>query len=383
MLHLFDLLHPVIAFDSANYHMAAAKIYRETATLSFLDGVRFNAQPHLSVLLYLRHWLLWDEDFAAKLVNLEFELILLLTLVYAAREVRWRDGWILGVLFLAAMPALAGIASVEYAELSVAAFAAAGCAVLFHQVRRAGPPGHSRLWVIAGVLFGLAAAAKHTGAALFACAIVGYVAARVLSRSLKAECFRSVGVLGLAGFLPVSIWWARSWIYTGTPFYPFWQTLHYPEGPAPPYDLGAVYRVDHSLGGIAQTFFGLVRGSKDAFQDPAAFGIALSLLLVVAASAPPGFREHTARRATRARRRSCFGRRGLPAVLERHRAALPIRDSAAVHRGDRVSILSSNDWVSPTTCDRPDNAVDRRDIAQRSRHEFYKQHAVAAAGEPR
>ena len=234
-----------------------------------------------------------------KLVNLEFELILLLTLVYAAREVRWRDGWILGVLFLAAMPALAGIASVEYAELSVAAFAAAGCAVLFHQVRRAGPPGHSRLWVIAGVLFGLAAAAKHTGAALFACAIVGYVAARVLSRSLKAECFRSVGVLGLAGFLPVSIWWARSWIYTGTPFYPFWQTLHYPEGPAPPYDLGAVYRVDHSLGGIAQTFFDLVRGSKDAFQNPAAFGIALSLLLVVAASAPPGFREHTARRATR------------------------------------------------------------------------------------
>ena len=299
VLHLFDLLHPVIAFDSANYHMAAAKIYRETATLSFLDGVRFNAQPHLSVLLYLRHWLLWDEDFAAKLVNLEFELILLLTLVYAAREVRWRDGWILGVLFLAAMPALAGIASVEYAELSVAAFAAAGCAVLFHQVRRAGPPGHSRLWVIAGVLFGLAAAAKHTGAALFACAIVGYVAARVLSRSLKAECFRSVGVLGLAGFLPVSIWWARSWIYTGTPFYPFWQTLHYPEGPAPPYDLGAVYRVDHSLGGIAQTFFGLVRGSKDAFQDPAAFGIALPLLLVVAASALPGFREHTARRATR------------------------------------------------------------------------------------
>ena len=153
--------------------------------------------------------------------------------------------------------------------------------------------------MIAGVLFGLAAAAKHTGAALFACAIVGYVAARVLSRSLKAECFRSVGVLGLAGFLPVSIWWARSWIYTGTPFYPFWQTLHYPEGPAPPYDLGAVYRVDHSLGGIAQTFFGLVRGSKDAFQDPAAFGIALSLLLVVAASALPGFREHTARRATR------------------------------------------------------------------------------------
>ena len=299
VLHLFDLLHPVIAFDSANYHMAAAKIYRETATLSFLDGVRFNAQPHLSVLLYLRHWLLWDEDFAAKLVNLEFELILLLTLVYAAREVRWRDGWILGVLFLAAMPALAGIASVEYAELSVAAFAAAGCAVLFHQVRRAGPPGESRLWVVAGLLFGFAAAAKHTGAALFACAIVGYMAARVLSRSLKAECFRSVGVLGLAGFLPVSIWWARSWIHTGTPFYPFWQTLHYPEGPAPPYDLGAVYRVDHSLGGIAQTFFGLVRGSQDVFHDPAAFGIALPLLVLVAAvAALTRFRARAPRRAT-------------------------------------------------------------------------------------
>ena len=94
VLHLFDLLHPVTAFDSANYHMAAAKIYRDTATLSFLDGVRFNAQPHLSVLLYLRHWLLWDEDFAAKLVNLEFELILLLTVVYGSRGhplARWLD----------------------------------------------------------------------------------------------------------------------------------------------------------------------------------------------------------------------------------------------------------------------------------------------------
>ena len=299
VLHLFDLLHPVTAFDSANYHMAAAKIYRETAALSFLDGIRFNGQPHLSVLLYLRHWLLWDQDFAAKLVNLELELILLLALVYAAREIRWRDGWILGALFLAAMPALAGIASVEYAELAVAAFAAAGCAVLFHQVRRAGRPGESRLWVVAGLLFGFAAAAKHTGAALFACAIFGYLAPRVFSRSLKAERFRAVGVLGLAGFFPVSIWWARSWIHTGTPFYPFWQTLHYPEGPAPPYDLGAVYRVDHSLGGIAQTFFGLVRGSQDVFHDPAAFGIALPLLLLVAAAAAlTRFRARGPRRAT-------------------------------------------------------------------------------------
>ena len=299
VVHLFDLLHPVTAFDSANYHMAAAKIYRETATLSFLDSVRFNAQPHLSVLLYLRHWLLWDVDFAAKLVNLELELILLLTLVYAAREIRWRDGWILGALFLAAMPALTGIAAIEYAELTVAAFAAAGCAVLFDQVRRAPGREQGQLWVVAGLLFGFAAAAKHTGAALLGCAVFGYVLRQGLSRSLRPECFRSVGILGLAGFLPVSIWWARSWIHTATPFYPFWQTLHYPEGPAPPYDLGAVHRVDHSLGGIAQTFFGLVRGSKDVFQDPAAFGIALALLLVVAASALPGFRDHSARSAIR------------------------------------------------------------------------------------
>ena len=61
--------------------------------------------------------------------------------------------------------------------------------------------------------------------------------------------------------------------------------MQYPEGPAPPYDLGAVYRVDHSLGGIVQTFWGLIRGSKDVFHEPAAFGIALPLLLLLAATA--------------------------------------------------------------------------------------------------
>ncbi len=217
VIHGFDLLLPVLQFDSTMYHMSAAKLYREQQALVYDPGIRFNGQPQFPVLIYLRYWLLLESDTLLKLANLAFSLILLLTLVGVARRLRWRDSWFVGALYLAAMPIVCVVAKVEYADLALTAFAGLGIMLLLQQLRRP----HVRLQVEAGLVFGLAVSCKHLGLMLFAAALAGYSVAGwvagVPPRRLARGCFLLVLLVGLVG----SGWWFRSWLHTGTPLHPF------------------------------------------------------------------------------------------------------------------------------------------------------------------
>ena len=274
--HSFDLLLPVLEFDSTMYQMSAAKLYREQQALVYHPGIRFNGQPQLPVLIYLRYWFLLESDSLLKLANLEFSFILLLTLVAVARQFRWRDSWFLGVLYLASMPLVCFLAKIEYADLALTAFSGLGIVLVLSQLR------HPRLQlqVLAGLVFGFAVSCKHLGLMLFAAALVGYgVAAWVAGiplRRLARTSFLLVVLAGLVG----SGWWVRSWLHTGTPLHP----LLTPRGGSAmttrSFTLTSTYQYERNFSHLADAAYLLVAMQSDLRGHPGGFGVSLLLMLI-------------------------------------------------------------------------------------------------------
>ncbi len=267
VLHVFDLMMPVLEFDSRLYHMSTARLYLDTGGVPYHGGIRFNAQPHLASILYLRHWILLGDECLLKLVNLEFVLILLLLALYAAREMRAKHLSAAAALLPAASPVFCFVAKSEYADFMLAAFLGAGAALLFHTIRRRrnGWP-----WA-AALLVGLAAASKTQGLVMAAAlvaglAVAGVVAKRGFLRTLKSSLAIAGGV-ALCG-LP---WWIRSWVHTGSPLYPFFLS-----GNA---DTAALFRISATYGlgrGIADLLlvpWRMVAAPPSAFGEEFLFGI--------------------------------------------------------------------------------------------------------------
>jgi hypothetical protein len=152
-----------------------------------------------------------------KLVNLEFALILLLLVLYAAREVRAKHLAIPAALFLAASPVFCFVSKCEYADFILAAFLGTGAALLFHAIRRR----RSGWPLAAALLIGMAAASKAQGLVMAAALMAGLVAACLAARRRPGwtlgSLFAIAGGIVLCG-IP---WWTRSWVYTGSPLYPF------------------------------------------------------------------------------------------------------------------------------------------------------------------
>ena len=185
-IQAMDLMMPVLEFDSAMYHMSAAKLYRETGSLPYHDGIRFNAQPQLPVLLYLRQWFLLGDDCLLKLANVELSLILLLTLLAAARELAWRDSWVLGALFVAASPVMCWVTKIEYADLALTAYFGLGSILLYRQLRLR----RFRLAWPTGLALGFAGACKYQGLVLVGFALAAYLLGAAVARVPPRQIIR-------------------------------------------------------------------------------------------------------------------------------------------------------------------------------------------------
>ncbi|MCL5744148.1 MAG: glycosyltransferase family 2 protein, partial [Acidobacteria bacterium] len=241
--HAADLMMPVLDFDSTMYHMRAARLYHETGSIPYHDGIRFNAQPHLPVLLYLRHWFLLGNAGLAKLANVEFTLILVLVLVFAARALRWRDSWILGLLFMGASPVLCWSAKTEYADFAMTAYFALGAMLIWRQFQHP----RSDLALPAGLALGFAGACKYQGLVLAAAACAAFLLAAVVARMPRRQVLRTVGMLALGVLLVGAAWWLRSWINTGTPFYPFFTPAGSSEDARGLFEVNKVYGPGRTL----------------------------------------------------------------------------------------------------------------------------------------
>lgn len=292
LMEALDLMMPVLEFDSGMYHMSAAKLYRQTHSVAYDGGIRFNAQPHLPVLLYLRQATLLGDDDLTKPANVGFLTILAFVFHYAARRFRLRGGWMTSILFAGASPVFLWTAKIEYLDLGLIAFFAIALALLWDDIAR---PGALPAWP-AGALLGFTAASKFQGMALAAIAVAVFVACELAAGMPRRAVRRRLCVFVLLTLATTAGWLIRSYVHTGAPLYPFFSTASSQESNAvTSHALGL--GLGHSAGALLTSGYRIATLTPFRFGDPFGFGIGLVLLECLAILALAGNRYYWPRRA--------------------------------------------------------------------------------------
>ncbi len=233
----------------------------------------------------MRHWFLLGNAGLAKLANVEFTLILVLVLVFAARALRWRDSWVLGLLFMGASPVLCWAAKTEYADFAMTAYFALGAMLIWRQFQHP----RSDLALPAGLALGFAGACKYQGLVLAAAACAAFLLAAAVARMPRRQVLRTVGMLALGVLLVGAAWWLRSWINTGTPFYPFFAPAGSSEDVRGLFEVNKFYGPGRTLAAFLLIGYHIGSMTPYGFGDPFGFGFPLLLLQIAAGLALLGF----------------------------------------------------------------------------------------------
>jgi hypothetical protein len=270
--YFLDLMLPLLEYDSTMYHMAFARWYMEKGKLLYHDGLRFNAQPHLPVMLYMRHWWLLNDAALLKLVNLQYMFVLLGTFTWAARRFRIPGGaWLAAGLVLGS-PIFSFITRVEYADFALTVWLGLGSALLTLR--------HPRARYAAALCLGFCAASKLQGMVVVACFLTADFAVSSW-RERRIPWARSL-VLGATVILLGLPWWIRSYVNTGSPFAPF---LTASPDVASLFVVNRNYGVGRDLWAFLATPWNMITVNPEKYADLFRFGPSCLLLLTFAAAA--------------------------------------------------------------------------------------------------
>ncbi len=274
LLYIPDLMLPILEYDSTMYHMSAARFYMQQQKIVYHSGIRFNAQPHMPVMLYMRQWWLTQDANLIKLVNLQYLAMLFGLFAWHARRYRIRWGSLAAFAIIFGSPIFGYIARQEYADFALTAWLGTGVTLLLSRGGRFQP---NRL-LAAGLLLGFAGSSKLQGLLVASC----FIAADLLiflwhKRSFKLTLER--GLLLSAGVVATGIgWWFRGWRYTGTPFYPFFS-----DSP----DVKALFLVNASYGvgrdwlAFLALPWNMITVPPEKFADLFRFGPSLLIVLLI------------------------------------------------------------------------------------------------------
>lgn len=279
VLQELDLQMPVIEGDSMLYHMASARWYLDHHRLAYHPGIRFNAQPQQTVMIYLRQWMVTGEETAIKLANWEYLLMLAATLAGGARLLGGARLAPLAVLFVLCSPVFCWTAKVEMADVGLSAYLTLGVVLLLRALRQP-----NLAWCgLAGVMLGLAGASKLQGLVTVAGFLLTWVLVAWWSRlGTPRDFLRAMVALGAGIAAPGIGWWLRSLWYTGSPAYPFFSGN--PEAKAL---LAASVRYGFGHDGLALLLlpWRMIVESPFIFADSNIFGVPLLVLILAGLAA--------------------------------------------------------------------------------------------------
>jgi len=221
---------PPLLWDEAAYHLALPKLYAQEHRLMNVPSIVYSNQPSNTEMLYTLALLLKSEVMAS-LVSLAFALLLTAALwLFAAQAFEWRVAFLAVVLFWTT-PAVYRLAGTTLVEVPLATYAFLSVWAVWRwqtaAPERRGPVPHGAGgWLLlAGLLAGLAAGTKLTGAlvALILGALLLFYGLR-RRQSWMMIGFQVALLVGPA-FLLALPWYLKSYAYTGNPVWPFLNTL--------------------------------------------------------------------------------------------------------------------------------------------------------------
>lgn len=205
---LLGLAPPAEDFDALFYHLTVPAIWlRQGSAVDFIPSPHYWF-PKIVEGIYV--WALtFGADSATHLIHLLWLVLTgLLLWHWANRVFGSRIAWF-SLLILLSMPSLPYLAAWAYTDYALVFAALATLYALWKQSLAS-----DTAWlVIAGLMAGLAVSVKYTG--------VIVPIAGVLIILIKGRSLRSCLVFGMTCTLAALPWYARNWISTGNPIYPF------------------------------------------------------------------------------------------------------------------------------------------------------------------
>lgn len=274
LLYLPDLMMPVLEYDSNMYHMASARWYMQQQKIVYHEGIRFNAQPHLPVMLYMRQWWLTQDANLIKLVNMEYLAMLVCLFHWFARRNRVRWGMLVALGLTFGSPIFGYIVRQEYADFALAAWLSVGVAVML----AGGDRWRRGRLVAAGLLMGFAASSKLQGLAVVSCFLgADFAAFAWRRRSMWLALSRST-IMGAGVIITSAGWWMRSWRHTGSPVAPF--LTDSPDVKAL-FQVNAGYGVGRDLVALLATPWNMIVVPPEKYADLFRFGPSCLILLAV------------------------------------------------------------------------------------------------------
>lgn len=210
-------LVPPLVWDEVSYHLPMAQIFIDAGGLVNIPTMVHSNWPAGLEMLNVLALLMGSERLPHLVVTAMTVLTALALARFARRQFNGATAWLAAALYLS-MPlvqALAGVALVEGA-LGFYGFVAIWAGYVWLE---------SRAWqdlVMAGLLGGLTASIKLTGAAVpIAVALVGLVWLLLRYRSDIRRTLLQMMVYAVVSLAIVAPWYIRSYVNTGNPVWPF------------------------------------------------------------------------------------------------------------------------------------------------------------------
>ena len=214
-LSLLHALTPPWYYDSLMYHLQAPRLFLEAGRISLLPDLWQANGPFTIEMLYMLG-LAWGSDSFARLLHLAYATLLVLAMFgFGKRYLGHWEAW-LAVALLVGVPILPLWASAAYADMAWTLYGFLAVYALMLWKERS-----ERRWLLlAGLMMGWALGSKY-----LALSGLGILELYILWQGRHIGWRRSVSSGALFGAVALCLalpWYAKNWLWSGNPAYPFY-----------------------------------------------------------------------------------------------------------------------------------------------------------------
>jgi hypothetical protein len=291
-----------LEYDSLCYHLADPKIYLAHHRIIYLPWESHSNFAFTMEMLYAAG-LAFHSVVLAKLFHFTMGVICVIATFLIGRRIHSVTAGLLGSLLLASLPVFFWEAGTAYVDLGAVAFGALSLLALtaFLMDKESEPAWMNVSMLMMAGMVSVKATSLIT-AALFALSVllVRYLTTKNLPKSFAAAAAYAVVSVAIG-----SVWYVKSWIVTGNPFFPFAYTIfggkHWSLSNSVVYASSqAQFGAGHKLIDLVMAPWSLViylnyfiSGKYHPFNDYSTFWIALSPVLLAALFIPAFWNRKT------------------------------------------------------------------------------------------
>lgn len=215
-LNILGVVAPAIGQDALVYHLSDARYFAENHTTNKRIYSSNCLYPYLIEMLFTYGLLFGSEDFAKSFNFLFLILILLSTYTFACRYMEKDKSLLAGVVTFF-IPAIFVLAKYAYVEVGLSAFTTLAFLSLMNFLEE-----KDRKWLIlTGIFIGFCLSIKAFGWYTMS-GIVLIVFYEFFSKREFRKAFQYTFLLLLVSLLIGGVWYFRSWLGWGNPFYPYY-----------------------------------------------------------------------------------------------------------------------------------------------------------------